>query len=265
MARKRLDNLAKEELKETSATNIGNNTMNHHVNQTIIDVVPTAVTSTKENNQEQISSEYIELETEVNSLKSFLKEAQKTETALREQVAKLESKTNSAENSQAEFTRQLTELTLERDSIKKIEAQLKQQVSQLQSDLDISQRSQTSLKQQLIDLQSDLSEQKTVAESLSRELYDAKKAALHLAEANNQLTEELNNVKQEKEKAIEKEKEKETAIEKAKSKAIINPQQNYRKSHHQIDRVRPNSLPPRPVSKSTEESDNNSSQMWLLD
>ncbi|WP_138501118.1 hypothetical protein [Nostoc sp. PA-18-2419] len=82
-------------------------------------------------------------------------------------------------------------------------ADLEVTIKELTSDLEKSHKKEAVLEQEIADLKLNLSrqktlasEQKTLAEQLTKELNDAKKTALQLAEANSQLIEEINVLKQ---------------------------------------------------------------------
>jgi chromosome segregation ATPase len=70
-------------------------------------------------------------------------------------------------------------------------AELEATIKELKETLEQARENETSLGQQIVDLQSALSEQIELTERLKKELYEAKQAAIHLAEANTKLTEEI--------------------------------------------------------------------------
>lgn len=126
-------------------------------------------------------------------------------------------------------------------------ADLEAAIKQLQEDLEQAQKqarhNEDKLRNQISELQAALSGKEALAERLTKELSDAKQAALQLAEANSKFMEEINTLKQVKEKEIVKQKESIKPI-------------TYRKSYRS-----PEILPP----NQPEEKVDNSSQMWLLD
>jgi hypothetical protein len=233
MTRKRLSDLIQEETQKPSPT----------PGDSVIDVAATTVTSTALETQEAM---------EENQEKAGI-DAKKETPTLENKVSET---TQKAVNSELELKVKDLEAKL-------VQAQKHQEsVQDLQKNLEKHQEEEASQKQQIIDLQGSLFEQKTLAERLGKELYEAKKAALHLAEANSKLMEEVNTMKQlkgqeqkrqieqEQEKQIEKEKEKEK--EKESQKLVT-----YKKSSLKgMERM--------PIARN-EESADSSSPMWLLD
>ena len=139
----------------------------------------------------------------------------------------------------AEPTQELSTDTPEQTNARRTsptKADLEATVKQLQETLEQSHEKEKKLQQKNSDLQSALSgeqallsEQKTLVERLTKELYDAKKAALQLAQANSQLIEESNVLKQEKENI------KESIVVKQEKEFI--PASSYRKSHHASEKL----------------------------
>ncbi len=157
--------------------------------------------------------------------------------------------------------------TPESTSIKRTsptKADLEETVIELTSNLETSQKKEASLGQEIANLQSKLSQQKTlaseqrlIAEELAKELDETKKTALQLAEANSQLIEEINALKQtaeDKSKLVVKES---SAIKPVKEH--YNPL-NYKKSHRSSETLAQN----QPQNQPNEYPDS-SDQMWLLD
>jgi peptidoglycan hydrolase CwlO-like protein len=145
-------------------------------------------------------------------------------------------------------------------------ADLEATVKELTSNLETSQTKESSLTQEISDLQSKLSKQKTfvseqksLLEQLTKELDDTKKTALQLAEANSQLIEEINALKQ---TAEDKSKlavaVKETSAIKP-VKEHYNPL-NYKKSHRSSETLAQN----QPQNQPNDYPDS-SNEMWLLD
>ncbi|MBD2356448.1 hypothetical protein H6G41_17755 [Tolypothrix sp. FACHB-123] len=142
-------------------------------------------------------------------------------------------------------------------------ADLEATIKELKESLEQSQQQEASLQKQVADLQSSVSEQKTVVKRLTKELDEAKKAALHLAESNSQLIEEIKSLKQEKENIAASNSqltEEITALTKPKEtykpvKHTYN-QDHYRKSYRTSEHL---------ATTQPDESEDTSSQMWLLD
>ncbi|MEH2063040.1 MAG: hypothetical protein V7K50_12245 [Nostoc sp.] len=145
-------------------------------------------------------------------------------------------------------------------------ADLETTVKELTINLEASHKKSASLGQEVADLQSKLSKQKTFAseqksllEELTKELDETKKTALQLAEANSQLIEEINALKQ---TAEDKSK---LAVAVKESSAIkpvkehYNPL-NYKKSHRSSETLAQN----QPQNQPNEYPDS-SNEMWLLD
>lgn len=139
-------------------------------------------------------------------------------------------------------------------------------IKELKETLEKKQDKEKSLQQQIADLQSSVSEQKASTEKLTKELQEAKKAAIHLAEANSQLIEENNSLKQEKEKELlQQEKEKnllqqEKVQQEKDNKSAIQVKEKYdpmgyRKSH----RV------PEHLLERQKEEDDFAANTWLYD
>ncbi|MBN3924634.1 hypothetical protein [Nostoc sp. NMS4] len=145
-------------------------------------------------------------------------------------------------------------------------ADLEITVKELTSNLETSHKKEASLGQEIADLQSKLSKQKTfvseqksLLEQLTKELDETKKTALQLAEANSQLIEEINALKQ---KAEEKSKLAAVAVETSAIKPVkdhYNPL-NYKKSHRSSETLAQN----QPQNQPNEYPDS-SNEMWLLD
>ncbi|MCG6134329.1 MAG: hypothetical protein MET45_06655 [Nostoc sp. LLA-1] len=141
-------------------------------------------------------------------------------------------------------------------------------IKELKETLEKKQDKEKSLQQQIADLQSSVSEQKASTEKLTKELQEAKKAAIHLAEANSQLIEENNSLKQEKEREkelLQQEKEKnllqqEKVQQEKENKSAIQVKEKYdpmgyRKSH----RV------PEHLLERQKEEDDFAANTWLYD
>ncbi|BAZ66157.1 hypothetical protein NIES4106_09040 [Fischerella sp. NIES-4106] len=152
-----------------------------------------------------------DLDTTIKQLQTSLEETRENEEKFRQQLSDLESALSEKNTA----------------------------IKQLQSSLKETQQNQKNLQTEISDLQSALSEKDKLVERLTKDLEEAKQAAVQLAQANSQLTEEINNLnKSKKEKEI--------------PKALT-----YRKSHY-APTPTPQRIPP------TEPADN-SNQMWLLD
>ncbi|WP_066381647.1 hypothetical protein [Anabaena sp. CA = ATCC 33047] len=124
-------------------------------------------------------------------------------------------------------------------------ADLEATIKQLQASLETSQQNEMSLKQKKLELESALAQQKAAVERITKELYEAKQTALQLAEANSQLIEENQSLKQKPPTPTPKQPEQPTY------KPVT-----YRKSH-----LTPEKLPVQP----TESQDNFSANTWLYD
>jgi hypothetical protein len=151
---------------------------------------------------------------------------------------------------------------------------LEKTIKQLNESLGKSHQNEINLLEEIGKLKSTLSEQQVKSNNLAKELQEAKAAAIHLADANSQLNAEISILKQEKiqseqekvQLAHEQEREKLALVQQTKD--IISQEthkpivvNNYKKSHHAIDR--------RPIEPSrvreTQEEKEDSSPMWLLD
>lgn len=132
-----------------------------------------------------------------------------------------------------------------RTSLTKID--LEATVEELRENLAQFQKKESSFQQQISSLKSALFEQESSVERLEKELDETKKTALHLAEANSQLIEEINGLKQVKEPV--------TALVKEVVKEPYNPL-SYRKSHRSSER-----LQERPTGSNENFADNT----WLYD
>ncbi len=105
---------------------------------------------------------------------------------------------------------------------------------------------------------------------MTKELDEAKKAAIHLAESNSQLIEEINSLKQENESFTEANAKlvEQSKLEQSKQSSALKQQKpiypvkqsyhqdNYRKSYRTSERL---------ATTQPDESEDTSSQMWLLD
>ncbi len=143
-------------------------------------------------------------------------------------------------------------------------ADLEATVKELTSNLEASQKKEASLGQEIADLQSKLSKQKTLAseqkllaEQLTKEFEETKKTALQLAEANSQLIEEINALKQTAEEKSQLVVKEASAIKPVKEH--YNPL-NYKKSHRSSETLAQN----QPQNQPNEYPDS-SNEMWLLD
>ncbi|MEH1908926.1 MAG: hypothetical protein V7L05_01755 [Nostoc sp.] len=145
-------------------------------------------------------------------------------------------------------------------------ADLETTIKELTINLEKSHKNEASLGQEIADLQSKLSRQKTLAseqkllvEQVAKELEETKKTALQLAEANSQLIEEINALKQ---TAEDKSKlavaVKETSAIKP-VKEHYNPL-NYKKSHRSSETLAQSQPQNQP-----NEYPESSNEMWLLD
>ncbi|MBD2530664.1 hypothetical protein H6G97_14210 [Nostoc flagelliforme FACHB-838] len=159
--------------------------------------------------------------------------------------------------------------TSEPDSNKRTsptKADLEATVKELTANLEESHKKEASLEQEIVDLQSKLSKQKTLvseqkslAQQVAKELEETKKTALQLAEANSQLIEEVNALKQTAEDKFK------LAVAVKETSAIrpvkdhYNPL-NYKKSHRSSEtlaQAQPQNQP--------NEYPESSNEMWLLD
>jgi chromosome segregation ATPase len=149
---------------------------------------------------------------------------------------------------------------------------LESTVKELNESLGKAHENEINLQQEIDKLKSTLSEQEAKSKNLAKELQEAKTAAIHLADANSQLNTEISILKQEK---LQMEEEKVQLEQEQKQLALVKQTKdiipkdtykpivvnNYKKSHHAIDR-RP--IEPSP-SRETQEDKDGSSPMWLLD
>ncbi|MBD2682039.1 MULTISPECIES: hypothetical protein [Nostoc] len=139
-------------------------------------------------------------------------------------------------------------------------ADLEATVKELTNNLEISHQKQAALEQEIVDLKSKLSqqktlvsEQKTLAEQLTQELDETKKTALQLAEANSQLIEEINTLKQAAETKSQVAAKQTSAIKPVKE--TYNPL-SYRKSHRSSEKL---------AEKQTATNDDFAENTWLYD
>ncbi|MEH2164703.1 MAG: hypothetical protein V7K38_27525 [Nostoc sp.] len=144
-------------------------------------------------------------------------------------------------------------------------ADLEATVKELTTNLEKSHKKETSLELEIADLQSKLSKQQTLAsehkllaQQVTKEFEETKKTALQLAEANSQLIEENNALKQTAEDNSKKLVVKETTAIKP-VKDHYNPL-NYKKSHRSSETLAQN----QPQNQPNEYPDS-SNEMWLLD
>jgi chromosome segregation ATPase len=144
-------------------------------------------------------------------------------------------------------------------------ADLEATVKELTSNLEKSHQKESSLEQEIANLQSKLSkqqtlasEQKLLAQQVAKELEETKKTALQLAEANSQLIEEINALKQTAEDNSKKLVVKETSAIKP-VKDHYNPL-NYKKSHRSSETLAQNQPQNQP-----DQYPDSSNEMWLLD
>jgi hypothetical protein len=94
-------------------------------------------------------------------------------------------------------------------------------IKELKETLEKKQDKEKYLQQQIADLQSSVSEQKASTEKLTKELQEAKKAAIHLAEANSQLIEENNSLKQEKEQELLRQEKEQELLKQEKEQELL--------------------------------------------
>ncbi|MBP5976929.1 hypothetical protein HW132_30455 [Brasilonema sp. CT11] len=172
-----------------------------------------------------------ELEATVKELKEALEKAQKKETSLVKQLK------NTLEKTQQKEASVVNELKETMEKAQKKEASV---VKQLKETIEKAQEKEASLQEQIADLELDVSKYKILAASLKTELDDAKKAAIQLAEANSQLTETISTLQQPKQSTL--------------------VAKTYKKSYPLAQRLPEG----RPITKDND-SDDNSSPMWLLD
>jgi chromosome segregation ATPase len=144
-------------------------------------------------------------------------------------------------------------------------ADLEATVKELTSNLEKSHQKESSLEQEIANLQSKLSkqqtlgsEQKLLTQQVAKELEETKKTALQLAEANSQLIEEINALKQTAEDNSKKLVVKETSAIKP-VKDHYNPL-NYKKSHRSSETLAQNQPQNQP-----DQYPDSSNEMWLLD
>jgi chromosome segregation ATPase len=224
MAKRRLADLVQEEAqKETPKASV-------------IDVTATPVEDLPENKQSDI---------EVNS-----RNKTKIETKA---VSPEESTDESTHLSKADLELTIRELNELIAQVHKSEANLQKQVEQLQAALseqkELSERSEKALAEQI-----------ARADRCEKELKDVKKTALQLAEANSELTAEIEELKQYKVQ-IEQQRQPQPQQKQVKDKlpAITKAPVPYRKSYGTLER-----LQVQPSAEQSHSSDT-SSPMWLLD
>ncbi|QDL11566.1 hypothetical protein DP113_30140 [Brasilonema octagenarum UFV-E1] len=239
MTKKRLSDLLQEEAQKLSPSE-GETTID--VDAVADDNSSTSSDSDTENEEEtqqaaetttskRTTPTKAELEATVKELKEALEKAQKKETSL---VKQLKNTLEKTQQNQASVVNELKE-TMEKTQKKEASV-----VKQLKETLEKAQEKEASLQQQITDLELDVSKHKILAASLKTELDDAKKAAIQLAEANSQLTETI------------------TTLQQPKQNALV--PKTYKKSYPLAQRLPEG----RPITKDND-SDDNSSPMWLLD
>lgn len=245
MARKRIAELLQEEVQKPTA----------QADENVIEVkaepvveVGSTILQPIDEKPKKIAGD--DLETTVEELTSALKITKQKESSLNQEKLDLESKVLILQAN-------LEEAEKIQESLRQKNKDLETTVKKLTDILDKTQQSEEHLREQNDTLIHELTDQKTLVERISKELFDAKKAAFNLAETNTALTQELNAVKLEKEQQQEIELAKQKEHEKEKDKYKPVP---YRKSYRTPTPIA--KLPPRPTASN---SDENSSQMWLLD
>ncbi|OKH56014.1 hypothetical protein NIES2101_01780 [Calothrix sp. HK-06] len=174
------------------------------------------------------------------------------EESSEQESANEENNTQGTHLSKADLEVTIQELNQLIAQVHQSEANLQNQVEQLQSALseqkELSERSEKAL-----------AEQKTKADRSEKELKEAKKAALQLAEANSQLSAEIEELKQTV-ALLEQQKQPQQQRPQVKEKppAITKAPISYRKSYGTLER-----LQVQPSVEQTHSSD--TSPMWLLD
>jgi chromosome segregation ATPase len=157
----------------------------------------------------------------------------------------------------------LVQLEESQFSLEKENNSLQKESNSLQKENNSLQKENNTLQKQNTDLQASLSEQKSLAEKLKKELHDTKKDALHLAEANSKLVEQMNAFKREEQEEQEKQ-ETQQKLEKQQKEIVHKPSSlNYKKSHRTVERLATSQ--PHIQEEKEEFGADTSSQMWLLD
>lgn len=180
------------------------------------------------------------------------------EESSEQESATEENNTEGTHLSKADLEATIQELNELIAQVHQSEANLQKKVEKLQSALseqkELSERSEKAL-----------AEQQTKAERSEKELKEAKKAALQLAEANSELTAEIEELKQtiasyeQQRQPQQKQPQQKQPQAKEKPAAITKAPISYRKSYGTLER-----LQVQPSVEQTHSSDT-SSPMWLLD
>lgn len=211
--------------------------------------------TTKKTSLPKTSLTKADLEATVKELKATLEQVHQNEATFEHKISDLQSALSQQEGLASELKKELNEA-------RKI-ADLEVTVQELKQKLEKAQQNEAILEQQVKDLQTAIAAKDELTERLKKELYQAKQDAVKLAEINSALKEQMNTSKQvnPSHQYKQPQKQQKSAIQPAKSN--LRPA-SYRKSHLVRD-TRPVARSPKPSAPSSEESSDNSSQMWLLD
>jgi chromosome segregation ATPase len=231
MARKRLADLLQEEAQKPAPT-LEESTI--EVTATSVDDNAKEVETKEETNAAlgEVQEAIVDFEAIVKELKATLKEAEKKEAALQEKSDELEATVK-------ELKATLKQTQKKEAALQETSDDLEATVKELKATLKQTQKKETALQEKNLDLESSL-------EKLTKELHQAKQDAVHLAQTNTQLMEESRVYKE--------------PAPKEAPKQIT----TYRKSSYALSRK----LAPTQPHNQTEDSDeenNSSNQMWLLD
>ncbi|MDJ0775867.1 MAG: hypothetical protein QNJ49_21000 [Mastigocoleus sp. MO_167.B18] len=276
MARKRLSDLLQEETKKVTQIE---DAAAIDVKATPVDAsaveeekkVNTSVSSSKSTNSKSTNSKNSHSENTKNTntnqadLEATIKELKATLEQAHENEATFEHKINDLESALSQQEGLASELKQELQATKK-SADLEVTVQELQQKLEQAQHNEQLLEQRVNDLRTAIAAKDELMDRLKKDLQQAKQDAVKLAEINSALKEQINPPKQSKTyqqpKPQQTQQTQKSAIQPSRS-ADLRPQ-HYRKSHLVRD-TRPITRSPKPSGPSSEDSSDNSSQMWLLD
>ncbi len=247
MARKRLSDLLKEEVKKPAG------------DESTIDVPASEV---KEMDK-QTQTASVDLEATVKELQETLEKTRKNEETLQKQASGFQSTI-------AEQERLFKELQKEVDEAKKL-GNLQDTVEELKQELAEVRKNEKALQVQIEELHITVADKEAAIERLTNELYAAKKDALQLAEANTKLTAEVNTAQKvdQMQPAAKQPASRQPASRQPAQKqrvpnqsSITQPKKDYSSS---LAYRKHYSRPTGPLPDSQTNESNNSSPMWLLD
>lgn len=271
MARKRLSDLLQEETKKVTqiedaaaidvkATPVDASAVEEEkkVNTSVSSSKSTNSKNSHSKNTKNTNTNQADLEATIKELKATLEQAHENEATFEHKINDLESALSQQEGLASELKQEL--------QATKKSADLEVTVQELQQKLEQAQHNEQLLEQRVNDLRTAIAAKDELMDRLKKDLQQAKQDAVKLAEINSALKEQLNPPKQSKTyqqpKPQPTQQTQKSAIQPSRP-ADLRPQ-HYRKSHLVRD-TRPVTRSPKPSGPSSEDSSDNSSQMWLLD